>query len=142
MKIKKASILLCTVAILTSVTQVEAVNTAVKSVGSATFNQDPFQLDYFSPFDNDTYVDYGRLQNGNFFFVGNPTLSEGLQIVQGIEYEIGSIPVDYRPSIPYTVYYNDYAVIIDNSGFVRIVFNTSFTATTGDNFIFHLEYPL
>jgi hypothetical protein len=142
MKIKKASILLCTVALLTSATQVEAVNTAVKSVGSATSNQDPFQLDYYSPFNDNTYVDYGRLQNGNFFFVGNPTLSEGLQIVQGVEYEIGSIPVEYRPSIAYTATINDYTVKVDNSGVVRLIFNSSFTASQGDSFAIHLDYPL
>lgn len=142
MKIKKASFLLCAIIILTSITQAEAVNTAVKPLASTAFNQTPFQLDYYSPFNNDTYVDYGRLQNGNFFFVGNPTLSEGLQIIQGVEYEIGSIPVDYRPSIAYTVNINDYTVKVDNSGVIRLIFNSSFTASQGDSFAIHLDYPL
>ncbi|MEN5054006.1 hypothetical protein [Sphingobacterium kitahiroshimense] len=142
MKIIKASFLLCAVGILTSVTQVEAVNTTVKPLTSTAFNQTPFQLDYYSPFNNDTYVDYGRLQNGNFFFVGNPTLSGGLQIIQGIEYEIGSIPTDYRPSIAYTATINDYTVKVDNSGIVRLIFNSSFNASQGDSFAIHLDYPL
>lgn len=142
MKIKKASLLLCVLGILTSVTQVEAVNTAVQPLASTTFNQTSFQLDYYSPFNSETYVDYGRLQNGNFFFVGTPTLSEGLQIVQGIEYEIGSIPLDYRPSIAYTASINDYTIKIDNSGIVRLIFNSSFTALQGDSFAIHLDYPL